>query len=310
LTNIRADKKWFLTELPVIDYGEAWDLQLGLVDKRKIGVIDTDIVLMLEHPRVFTLGRRGGIENLTVSKDFLEKEKVSVIQVERGGDITFHGPGQIVAYPILDLNKARLGVTDYVELLEEVMIRTAADWSVIAERNPINRGVWVGLKKLGSIGIAVRKGISFHGMALNANLSLTPFSWINPCGLEGVAVTSLEQEVAQKVSMDQVRQRIKRHIETVFGVALVPIELPHLITLGHFRNRRSHPNPLKVSVSEMGTHPTLSAKDGKPDAKKRNPRNRPTLTDHGEKEITRATPGQPDRFTRWNHETISPGPDR
>ncbi len=228
MANIRADKKWFLTELPVIDYVEARDLQLRLVDKRKTGVIDTDIVLLLEHPRVFTLGRRGGLKNLIVSKDFLGKERVSVIQVERGGNITFHGPGQIVAYPILELNEARLSVTDYVEHLEEVMIRTAADWGVIAERNPINRGVWVGLKKLGSVGIAVRKGVTFHGMALNANLSLTPFSWINPCGLEGVAVTSLEQEVEQKVSTDQVRRRIKRHIETVFGVALVPKKLAEL----------------------------------------------------------------------------------
>ena len=233
MTHTRGEKKWFLTELPVVDYGEARDLQLRLVAERKTGAIDTDIVLMLEHPPVFTLGRRGGIENLTVSKEFLEKEGVSVIQVERGGDITFHGPGQIVAYPILDLNETRLSVTDYVECLEEVMICTAADWGVMAERNPINRGVWVDLKKLGSIGVAVRKGISFHGMALNVNLSLTPFSWINPCGLEGVAVTSLEKELEQKISMEQVRRRVKHHIERVFGVELVPknlSELPRLQT--------------------------------------------------------------------------------
>jgi len=228
VAHTRGEKKWLLTELPVVDYGEARDLQLKLVAERKTGVIDTDIVLLLEHPPVFTLGRRGGIENLTVSREFLEKEGVSVIQVERGGDITFHGPGQIVAYPILNLNEIRLSVTDYVECLEEVMIRTAADWGVTAERNPINRGVWVGLKKLGSIGIAVRKGISFHGMALNANLSLTPFSWINPCGLEGVAVTSLERELEQKVSMEQVRRRVKHHIERVFGVVLVMTGLAEL----------------------------------------------------------------------------------
>ena len=228
MTHTRGEKKWFLTELPVVDYGEARDLQFRLVAERKAGVIDTDIVLLLEHPPVFTLGRRGGIENLTVSKEFLEKEGVSVIQVERGGNITFHGPGQIVAYPILSLNETRLSVTDYVECLEEVMIRTAADFGVMAERNPINRGVWVGLKKLGSIGIAVRKGISFHGMALNVNLSLTPFSWINPCGLEGVAVTSLEKELEQKVSMERVRRRVKHHIERVFGVELVPKNLSEL----------------------------------------------------------------------------------
>lgn len=228
MAHARANKKWFFTELPVIDYVEAWDLQVRLVAERKKGVINTDIVLLLEHPPVFTLGRRGGIENLTVSKEFLEKEGVSVIQVERGGNITFHGPGQLVVYPIVNLQDARLSVTDYVEDLEEVMIRVAADWEVIAERNPINRGVWVDLKKLGSIGIAVRREISFHGMALNVNLSLTPFSWINPCGLEGIAVTSLEQELGQKVSMDQVRQRVKHHLETVFGVELVPKSLSGL----------------------------------------------------------------------------------
>lgn len=228
LRPVRGKKRWLFTEIPLIDYQEAWDLQLRLVAKKKEGVIDTDIVLLLEHPQVFTLGRRGGMENLVVPPDFLEKEKISVIQVERGGNITFHGPGQIVVYPILDLNQARLGVTDYVEALEEVMIRVAADWGIKGERNSLNRGVWVGIKKLASIGIAIRHGISFHGVALNVNLSLRPFGWINPCGLEGIGVTSLEQELGQEVSMGRVRQRVKRHMETVFEVELVPTSLSEL----------------------------------------------------------------------------------
>ena len=196
--------QWLLIELPAMEYTRAWELQNNLAGARKDRVIDKDVVLLLEHPRVFTLGRRGGLKNLTVSEDFLEKAGIPVIHVERGGDITFHGPGQIVMYPIIDLRAARLGVIDYVGMLEEVMIRTASDWGIEAVRNHLNRGVWVGNNKLGSIGIAIRKGISFHGMAFNVNLSLEPFGWINPCGLQNIGMTSMEKELSYKVSMDEV----------------------------------------------------------------------------------------------------------
>jgi len=204
-----------------MEYREAWDLQGNLVAARKDGVIDRDVVLLLEHPPVFTLGRRGGLDNLTVPEGFLEKSGIPVIHVERGGNITFHGPGQFVMYPILDLRAGGLRVLDYVENLEAVMIRTAGDWGIRAERNPLNRGIWVGNNKLGSIGIAVRRGISFHGMAFNVNLSLDPFGWINPCGLQGVGVTSMERELSRKVPMEQVRKALKRNIESVFGIELV-----------------------------------------------------------------------------------------
>jgi lipoate-protein ligase B len=220
--------QWFLIEIPAMEYTRAWDLQNNLVAARKDGVVDKDIVLLLEHPPVFTLGRRGGLKNLTVSEDFLEKAGIPVIHVERGGDITYHGPGQIVMYPIIDLRAARLGVIDYVGLLEEVMIRTAADWGIEAGRNPLNRGVWVGNNKLGSIGIAIRRGISFHGMAFNVNLSLAPFGWINPCGLQNIGITSMEKELSINVSMDKVREAIKRHVEVIFSVELVITELEEL----------------------------------------------------------------------------------
>jgi len=219
-----------LVELPTTEYTKAWDLQNSLVSARKGGVIDKDIVLLLEHPPVFTLGRRGGLENLTVSEDFLKKAGIPVIHVERGGDITFHGPGQIVMYPIIDLRAARLGVIDYVGLLEEVMIRTAADWGIEAGRNPLNRGVWVGNNKLGSIGIAIRRGISFHGMAFNVNLSLEPFGWINPCGLHNIGITSMEKELSRKLSMDKVCEAIKRHVEAVFSVELVMTDLTQILS--------------------------------------------------------------------------------
>jgi lipoate-protein ligase B len=223
--------QWLLVELPATEYTEAWDLQNRLVGARKDGIIDRDIVLLLEHPSVFTLGRRGGLKNLTVPEDFLEKAGIPVIHVERGGDITFHGPGQIVMYPIMDMGAARLGVTDYVELLEEVMIRTASDWGIEAGRNPLNRGVWVGNNKLGSIGIAIRRGISFHGMAFNVNLSLEPFGWINPCGLQNIGMTSMERELSRKLSMDEVREAVKRHVEKIFSVELVLSDLTQILSL-------------------------------------------------------------------------------
>jgi lipoate-protein ligase B len=219
---------WLCLDLATIDYQEAWKLQSNLVDARRNKAIDSDIVLFLEHPPVFTLGRRGGLENLMVSRELLDKSGITIIQVERGGNITYHGPGQLVVYPIIKLERARLRVLEYVEGLEEIMIRTALDWGVGAQRNPVNRGVWVGNNKLGSIGIAVRRGISFHGLALNVNLSLEPFGWINPCGLQNYGMTSLQQEISSEVSMECVRKVVKLNFESVFGIQFAPTNLNEL----------------------------------------------------------------------------------
>jgi lipoate-protein ligase B len=224
----RAEKSWICVEFLAMDYREAWDLQSHLVAARKERVFDRDLFLFTEHPPVFTLGSNGGLNNLTVPEGFLKKAGIPVIRVERGGDITFHGPGQLVVYPIIDLRAARLPVTHYVEKLEEVMLRTAGDWGLAAERNAANRGVWVGNNKLGSVGIAIRHGISFHGLAFNVNISLEPFSWMNPCGLKGVGITSMEQELSDKVSMSRVRGAMRGHIETVFGAKLEMTSLSEL----------------------------------------------------------------------------------
>ena len=230
------EKRWLCIDIPAMGYRETWNLQGRLIAARKEKTIDTDIILFLEHPPVFTLGNRGGLNNLTVSKRFLEKAGIPVIQVERGGDITFHGPGQLVVYPIIDLRRARLTVVDYIENLEQVMIKAAADWGINAVRHPMNRGVWVGNNKLGSVGIAIRRGIAFHGMALNVNLSLRPFGWINPCGLQDTRMTSMEQELSRKVLMNQVRQSVKCHLKAIFGVDLVMTGLWEL--QGHLENSR------------------------------------------------------------------------
>ncbi|MEJ2221521.1 MAG: lipoyl(octanoyl) transferase LipB, partial [Desulfobacterales bacterium] len=126
-----------------------------------------------------------------------------------------------VAYPIVDLQSARIKVVDFVSGLEEVMLRTAAHWGIAAGRNSANRGIWVGPHKMGSIGIAVRRGISFHGLALNVRTDLTPFSWIQPCGLKDVGMTTMQREIKQKLSIQQVRTVLKKHFEKVFGVKFV-----------------------------------------------------------------------------------------
>jgi lipoate-protein ligase B len=204
-------------------YQEVWEFQQAIVRARIEKNFSQDVILFVEHAPVFTLGRRGGIENLTVSDAFLKTSGIQVIQVERGGDITYHGPGQMVVYPILDLDRQRLGITELVFMLEEIMIRVSESLGVQATRDPRNRGVWVGDKKLGSIGLAVRKGISFHGMALNVNLSMTPFEWIHPCGLTNISMTSLERELPERPSMHVVRKLTRKHLGDVFGQSLEQI---------------------------------------------------------------------------------------
>ncbi|HDI60185.1 MAG TPA: lipoyl(octanoyl) transferase [Desulfobacteraceae bacterium] len=221
-------KRCLLIDLPLTPYAEALDLQHRLVDARSDGRLDTDAVLMLEHPPVFTLGRRGGLDDLIVSRERLVQEGIEVLPAERGGLITYHGPGQLVVYPVLDLKRSGLGVQELVAALETVMIGTAADFGVAAGRDGRNRGVWTGGKKLGSIGLAVRHGVSFHGLALNVDLDLTPFSWIHPCGLAGVAMTSLAAEGATAVSLDAARRSLAAHFALTLGFDLTPASLDAL----------------------------------------------------------------------------------
>lgn len=215
-------------DLHQIEYKETWKLQEKIVASRIDGSIQNDVVLFLEHLPVFTMGRRGGQENLLVSDSFLKEKNVSIHHVERGGDITYHGPGQLVVYAIVSLALLKLSVISFVENIEEVMIRTAADFDINGTRNPINRGLWVGDKKLGSIGIAVRRGVTFHGMALNVKTDLTPFSWITPCGLKNVEVTSMENETSSSISIPQIKESVQKHWQNVFKVEFKPMALSEM----------------------------------------------------------------------------------
>lgn len=209
-----------LLEYSRMDYLRARKLQLKILGRKTAGELEEDVLILLEHSPVFTLGRSGEEGNLLVSRERLDELGISVQRVERGGDITYHAPGQIVAYPILDLKAARLGVKNFVSGLEEVMIRTAADFGVTASRCGTERGAWVGPRKLGSLGIAVSRGVSYHGLAFNVDLSLEPFSWINPCGMPRVEMTSLCREMARNPTTAPVRSRMKGHFREIFRLRL------------------------------------------------------------------------------------------
>ena len=227
-----GSRTWHLVDLGLVPYKEAWDLQVRLVAARASGSLPNDVVLVLEHPAVFTLGKRGGRENLLVPEETLTRHGIPIVQVERGGNITYHAPGQLVLYPIIHLERAGIKVVDLVDRLEDVMIRTCAEWGIPAGRNPLNRGVWVGLKKIGAIGIAVRRGVSFHGMALNVAIDLAPFCWIQPCGLQGIGVTSMRAEAGQDIGTTEVRRLLAQHMQAVFGARLVPADLNHVLPPG------------------------------------------------------------------------------
>jgi lipoyl(octanoyl) transferase len=216
-----------LVDLGLTDYAAAYALQLELVEKRRSGTVTDDIFLVTEHPGTFTLGRRGGHQNLMVSEQFLRDKNIPLVHIERGGDITYHGWGQLVIYPILHLRQAKLTVSDYVHLLEEIMISLAAASGVVAGRDPRNHGVWVGDRKLGSVGIAIRHGVAFHGLALNVNISLEPFSWVNPCGLTGVRMTTLSRESGREVVLDEVKNNLAGQLKQVFSREFVLIEKDH-----------------------------------------------------------------------------------
>jgi lipoyl(octanoyl) transferase len=206
-----------IVDLGLTDYAAAYALQLAMVEKRRGGHPADDLFLVTEHPSTFTLGRRGGRENLMVTEEFLAARQIPLVHIERGGDITFHGPGQLVLYPILHLRQAGLSVAEYVSCLEEVMIRLAAASGVAAGRDPRNHGVWVGDKKLGSIGIAIRHGIAFHGMAFNVDLDLAPFSWVNPCGLTGIRMTTLSRECGREMTLAEVKKDLLGQLAHIFS---------------------------------------------------------------------------------------------
>ncbi len=220
--------KWYFIDLGTVAYKTVWDFQKTILEAKKKVNSFPDVVLFLEHQPVFTLGRRGDMENLKVSGCVFKESGIEIIRVERGGDITYHGPGQLVGYPVIHLQRNGLKVVEYVEKLEQAMIQTASRWGIDAGRNALNRGVWVGERKLGSIGIAVKRGISFHGFALNVDLSLQPYKWINPCGLHNVSMTSMALETGGNIPLEKVRESMREQMESIFKIRWERLSLQEL----------------------------------------------------------------------------------
>jgi len=201
--------------LGVLPYAEALELQRALVDDRRAGRIG-DTLLLLEHPHVITLGVRGGRSHVLASAEALAARGVEVQETGRGGDVTYHGPGQIVGYPILDLNPDRRDVHQYVRDLEEVLIRTAADFGIAAGRVSGLTGVWAGDEKLAAIGVRIARWITSHGFALNVTTDLDYFSLIVPCGIADRGVTSMSRLLGRPVELDKVQQSIVNQFSNVF----------------------------------------------------------------------------------------------
>jgi lipoyl(octanoyl) transferase len=208
--------------LGLLDYAEGLALQQRLVEERRRGAIG-DTLLLVEHPPVITQGARNrrSNANIVATPDELEREGVSVFETGRGGDVTYHGPGQLVGYPILDLRPDRCDVHRYVRNLEEVLIRAIARFGVVGVRVPGLSGVWVGPEgqeaKVAAIGVRISRWITSHGFALNVSTDLRHFKLIVPCGITDRGVTSLARLLGRSVSMDEVGEAIAAAMDDVFG---------------------------------------------------------------------------------------------
>lgn len=211
-----ADMHTMIRDLGLMAYTGVHRLQLQSVERQLNGGDREEEILITEHPPVYTLGNKGNLAGLLRSRAEIAEQGIEIVRTERGGDITYHGPGQLVVYPIVNLRRRGLSVTAFIAILEQIMVDTAADFGVTAVRDARNRGIWVGDNKIGSIGIRVRHGISFHGLAMNVNPSLEPFSWIRPCGLVGVGVTSLEKELGRGLVLEEVRESMRKHMMISF----------------------------------------------------------------------------------------------
>jgi len=189
-----ADRELLVLNLGERSYAEVLAFQRDAAVRRITGEMDQDLLVLVEHPPVVTLGRRKAANKLPVSEDFLRSRGIELFEVERGGGVTFHGPGQLVGYPIFDLQRHKLDLHWYLRQVEEALIRTLAAYDIPAERNAGFTGVWTGGRKIASIGVHARNWVTWHGFALNVTTDLSYFNIMTPCGIDGVVMTSMSSE--------------------------------------------------------------------------------------------------------------------
>jgi lipoyl(octanoyl) transferase len=223
------------------DYAAALALQQQLCALRQQEAIG-DVLLLVEHPPVLTLGRNAHREHVVAGSDFLARRGISVFETNRGGDVTYHGPGQLVGYPILNLRgfTPPLGIVEYLRRLEEVLMRACADYGVLTQRAPGRAGVWtipggsIAEKKIAALGVHVARGVTTHGFAINVTTDLDDFGLIVPCGIRDRGVTSMEAEADAPPSLEQMANSVVRHFGRVFGRQMVWLEgLEDLLPRAH-----------------------------------------------------------------------------
>ncbi len=224
-------------DLGEIDYKKAWDYQEEqfnrIVDNKLYNRNNPDQsrpvehhLLFCEHPHVYTLGKSGQANNLLIQDDFLKKINATFYKINRGGDITYHGPGQMVGYPIFDLERMKLGLRDYIYKLEESIIKTLEQFGLHGERLDGATGVWLDTKtpharKICAIGVRASRYVSMHGFALNVNTSLEYFNHINPCGFVDKEVTSMAKELNDEIDMSVVKTKLKENLQNIFDLKFV-----------------------------------------------------------------------------------------
>ncbi len=209
-------RKLVYCDLGLVDYKEAWDLQKSIHQLRVENKID-DVLLLLEHPNTYTLGKTAGKNNLISDKKYMAENKISVYEIDRGGDITYHGPGQIVGYPIISLTNWLQDTHKYLRAIEEVIIKVCSEYGLQGTRVDKYTGVWIEVRKICAIGIKVSRWITMHGFAFNVNTDLKLFNGIIPCGISDKEVTSLNLELKKEISLNEVKEKILHHFDVIFN---------------------------------------------------------------------------------------------
>ena len=230
------NKKVKITELGFLPYSEAWDIQEEyfsntIAVKRQNRQLDYSILtenhlLLVEHPPVFTLGKSGKIDHLLLKEEVLKSKGIAFFKTNRGGDITFHGPGQLVGYPILDLDNFFTDIHKYLRYLEEIIIKTLSDFGINSARSDGETGVWLDLdtpfaRKICAMGVRASRWVTMHGFALNINTDLSYFDYIVPCGIQGKGVTSIAKELKREVDPSIVKAAVLKHFSEVFEVEII-----------------------------------------------------------------------------------------
>ncbi len=230
------NKQIIVHDLGLVDYQDALDYQLQLfnqiidvkLENRKNNTkLETDNhLIFVEHPNVYTLGKSGDINNLLLNKNELDDKKIQFFNTNRGGDITCHGPGQIVCYPILDLDNFFTDIHKYLRFLEEIIIRTLNDFGIVSERSQNETGVWIDSdlvfsRKICAMGVKASRWVTMHGLALNVNNDLSYFENIIPCGISNKSVTSIQKETGMNISLNQVKKNITKHFIEIFSAELI-----------------------------------------------------------------------------------------